>query len=227
VQTRQSNWSSEGTNGGRNVKYTLEKGAFRYHNGYDNPKDPYKMGKIMSLKDQKYCASQSWGPSQHLPYLEAFDTIKTLLKAGTDVNVTNDIGQSPMWMACTAGESKIIKELHKAGANFDAVENNGEFVGATCLHKVAASGRLDGLEMFFELNDNYDINVGDMYGWTPLHYLADMGGHITMGHLLLEKGADKTAKSSKDRGQGTPQGVTPSAVALHWNDAEIGNLLKA
>jgi ankyrin repeat protein len=225
-QTRVNDWYSGGTNSGREVKYTITKGAFRYYNGYEKANDPYKLGQLMSLKDQKYCASQSWGPSEHLLYLEAFETIKTLIKAKADLNAANDGGQSPMWMACTAGDAKAIKELHKAGATFDAVEDNGEFMGATCLHKVAASGRLDGLEMCFELDKKTAINVLDGYGWTPLHYLADMGGHISMAELLLKKGAEKNLKGTKDRGQGTPKGVTASDVAFHWKDNEIGNLLK-
>ncbi len=226
AESRESDWQTEGTNNGRNVKYTLEKGAFRYYDGYEDPKDPLKIGKIMSIKDQKYCASQYWGPEQHLPYLEAFDTIKTLLSANPNVNTVNKKGQSPMWMACVGGDAKIIKELHKAGANFDAVEDNGEFVGATCLHRIASSGRIDGLEAYFQLNKDYDINVTDLYGWTPLHYLADLGGHIIMAEILLKKGADKTIKSTKDRAESLKKGITASEVAYYWNDNKIGDFLK-
>ena len=72
---------------------------------------------------------------------------------------------------------------------------------------------------------NFDINQPDLYGWTPLHYLADMGGHIRMAELLFEKGADKTIKSTNNRGIGEEQ-VTASEVAYHWGDKEIGDLLK-
>lgn len=223
--TRLSGWNTEGTNNGKAVKYTIEKGAFRYFDGNVDPKDPYNLGKIMSIKDQKYCASQSWGPAQHIPYLQAFDTIKALLKVNPELNTISKLGQSAMWWACVAGDAKIIKELHKAGANFDAVENNGVLVGVTCLHKAASSGRMDGLEMYLKLNKDIDINIQDKYGWTPLHHLADLGGHKAMADILLAKGAEKHAKSTKEL-EDFPIGMTPSDLAYHWKDTEIGDYLK-
>ena len=223
--TRIQAWSSEGTNGDRKVKYTLLKGGFWYHRNYD-PAQPEQLGKLMSLKDQRYCATQSWGPGGHVYYLDALETIKTLIKAGVDVHATTQAGINAMWLACAAGEAKIITELHKAGARFDAVEDNGEHVGATCLHKVAASGRIDGLEAYFNLTDEYDIHVKDGYGYTPLHYLADQGGHLSIARLLLEKGADKGAKTTKDRGAGAPVGTTPAEIAFHWKNQELGEFLK-
>jgi len=127
-----------------------------------------------------------------------------------------------MSMACHSGEAKMIQELHKKGASFDSKRDSG----ATPLHEAAGSGRLDGLEMVFNLLKDYDVNVTDNYGWTPLHYLADIGGHIKMAELLLEKGGDVTIKSTENRGAGTPAGVTASQVALHWKDNEMGDALK-
>lgn len=225
LQTRIKHWQSIGNNEGTPVKYEIIKGGFWYHNNY-NPEQPQELGKLLSLQEQQYCTAQPWGPNQHLYYLAALQTIKTLLKTNIVVDAVNIAGHSPMWMACAAGASHIIKALYEAGATFEAVEDNGEFKGATCLHKVAASGRLDGLELFFELNEQYDINVTDAYGWTPLHYFADMGGPSKIGELLLQKGANKAAKSTQDRGQGTPKGILPYQVALHWKDQEAAALLR-
>ena len=46
-----------------------------------------------------------------------------------------------------------------------------------------------------------------------------------MAELLFEKGADKSIKSTNNRGIGEEQ-VTASEVAYHWGDKEIGDLLK-
>lgn len=225
LQTRIKHWKSIGDNEGTPVKYEIIKGGFRYHAHY-NPQQPQELGKLLSLQEQQYCTAQPWGPNQHLYYLAALQTIKSLLQTDIAVNATNVAGHSPMWMACAAGDAHIIQALHKAGATFEAIEDNGDFKGATCLHKVAASGRLDGLEMFFELNGEEAINATDAYGWTPLHYFADMGGHAKIGELLLQKGANKWAASTQGRGQGTPKGILPYQVALHWKDQEAADLLR-
>ena len=224
-QSEISGWKTEGTNSGRNVKYTVEKGAFRYYDGYPNENDTHQLGKILPIKDQHYCASQSWGPNQHLTYLKAYETILLLLKAGIEVNSLNNQKQTPMWWACDAGDAKIIKALYDAGAKFTPKLNEEGLLESACIHRISSSGRMDGLEMYFQLDKNFDINQADLYGWTLLHYLADMGGHIRMAELLFEKGADKTIKSTNNRGIGEEQ-VTASEVAYHWGDKEIGDLLK-
>lgn len=225
-QSKMSDWKTEGTNSGRNVKYTLDKGAFRYFDGYPNTNDTYQLGKILSIKDQHYCASQSWGPQQHLPYLKAYETVLLLLKAGIEVNGLNNHLQSAMWWACEVGDGKIIKALFDAGAKFTPKMTEEGLLESACIHRIASSGRMDGLEMYFQLDKNFDINQPDLFGWTPLHYLADMGGHIRMAELLFEKGADKTIKSTQNRGIGPNQEITASEVAYHWGDNEIGDLLK-
>jgi ankyrin repeat protein len=219
--SRLKSWSSIGSNDGKEVKYEVIKGCFRYDSNYEAT-NKNKLGNILTLKDQRYYASQSWGPVAHLDYLNALDTVKTLIKADADLGVNNDSGQTAMSMACHTGEAKMIEELHKKGASFYSKTESG----ATPLHQVAGSGRFDGLEMFFSLVKDSNTNQVDEYGWTALHYLADIGGHIKMAVLLLEKGADITIKSTKDRGKGTPEGVTPSEVALRWKDNEMADALK-
>ncbi|GAA3638747.1 ankyrin repeat domain-containing protein [Flavivirga jejuensis] len=226
-QTKESGWISEGENDGRRVKYTLEKGAFRYYNGKNNPKDPYQIGSILSITDQEHCLTLDWGPKQHLKYLNALDAAIILIKAGSEVNLINDHGQSPMWWACECGESILIKELFEAGASFDAKQKIGRSTNSTCLHRVAASGRIDGIETYFQLHNSNDINAPDASGWTPLHYLADLGGHIRMAEILIENGADKSIKSFEDCDNGFPKRkITASQVAFHWNDSEMGDFLK-
>jgi len=131
-----------------------------------------------------------------------------------------------MWWACDAGDAKIIKALYDAGAKFTPKLNEEGLLESACIHRISSSGRMDGLEMYFQLDKNFDINQPDFYGWTPLHYLADMGGHVRMAELLFEKGADKTIKSTQNRGIGENQEITASEVAYHWGDNEIGDFLK-
>lgn len=225
LQTRVKHWQSVGQQEGNSFQYEIVKGGFRYKADY-KASHPPQLGRLLTLHEQQHCVQQSWGPKQHQHYLRAWECIQYLLQTSIAIEAINIVGHSPMWMACAAGESKVIQALYGAGASFDAVEDNGEFKGATCLHKVAASGRLDGVEMFFQLCKEYDIQIADNYGWTPLHYFADMGGATAIGRLLLEQGANKAAASTQDRGKGTPKGILPHQVALHWNDQAVATLLK-
>lgn len=211
---RVKNWYSEGENGGIPVRYEVKEGLFTYTKAGST--------KVLSLKDQRYCASQWWGPQAHLVYLDACELVGQLLKAGVDVNAVDSDGQTALGLACHSGESKVIEVLFKAGAKVDTV--NG--AGVTPLHFAAGSGRLDGLEMFLKLVPNVNVHAVDEYGWTPLHYLADIGGDVKMAQLLLEKGASRTAKSTKTRGGDLADGSTPSDVAAHWRDQVMAEALK-
>lgn len=218
---RINDWSSEGMNGSTRVKYQLTKGGFRYIKPYSGADD--ELGTILSMKDQRYIVGQSWGPAQHAHYLDALDAVMALIKVPQDLSIKNKIGQTAMSVACHTGEAKIIRELHKLGASFINVEQGG----ATPLHKVAGSGRLDGLEMFLKLatpEEMKEINQGDDFGWTPTHYLADIGGFLAMAKLLRQHGADFSIKSTKERG-GIAPGSTPADVALHWKDRILAEIL--
>lgn len=219
-ETRLDGWSSEGDIDGVPVKYEVKKGAFTY--ARDFIKYPHREV-LLPLKDQRYCANQDWGPSKHLDYLDALDTIKALIKAGADVHKLDSDDKSAMSIACHAGEAKIIEALFKKGASFDTVDKEG----VTPLHLVAGSGRLDGLEFFFKKAKKFKINAEDDFGWTPLHYLADIGGPILMAQILLRHGANRQHKSTKDRGEGCPKGSTPEAVARHWKDTKMADAIKA
>jgi ankyrin repeat protein len=210
---RINNWSSTGHIGDIPVTYSVIKGCFLFDKGGDV--------KILSLKDQRYCASQNWGPNQHLTYLDAFDCIMALIKAGADHKPINKQGKTAMHLACHTGEARIIDALLKAKAPAD----KPDLQGATPLHYAAGAGRHDGLELLLKKVKFKNIDVEDEFGWTPLFYLADIGGTTSMAEQLLEAGADKNHKSTKERGQGMPSGMTAKDVALHWNDRAMAEVL--
>jgi len=210
-------WSYEEEETG--TRYEIKKGCFRRINDYK--KDPKQLGTILSLKDQRDSALESWGPEDHLKYLDIFIVIKELVKAGADVNKKNKKGISPLRLACYSGVGAIIELLYKKNATFDP----NPWQELSQLHQVAGSGRLDGLEMFFKLASSKDVNAVDAYGWTPAHYLADTGGAEKMADLLIENGADTSIRSTVET-QGFPIGVTAEQVALHWNDIDLAKKLK-
>jgi ankyrin repeat protein len=91
--------------------------------------------------------------------------------------------------------------------------------GAIPLHLAAGSKRPDGLALLLSAAPDL-VNTRDEFGWTPLHYLCDVGGPARMFELLLGAGADPRIESTQLRGGQLPAGSTPLDVARHWNDAD-------
>lgn len=216
--TRVDGWVHDDIVGGLPVRYELIKGCLRYVYNYN--KFAPKIGRILSLKEQKTIAKEPWGPIAHLEYLDVLAVVKQLIKLGVDVNKTDNRGISPLRVACYAGVGTVIKLLFKAGARFD----EEPWGGITQLHQVAGSGRLDGLEMFFKLAGAKDINAVDANGWTPAHYLADTGGPTEMADLLIENGADVRLASTAATSN-FPAGTIAGKIALHWKDMDLAMTL--
>eukprot|EP00892_Ulva_mutabilis_P007741 jgi/Ulvmu1/5339/UM022_0133.1 len=70
--------------------------------------------------------------------------------------------------------------------------------GRTCLHTVAACGKLQLLQTFLEHGCGVCVNKADEDGWTPLLSAAS-GGHEGTIQLLLGAGADASAVNSTER----------------------------
>jgi ankyrin repeat protein len=60
------------------------------------------------------------------------ETIKYILKNGADVNAQDNMGKTPLHMACKKGSVKYIRILIENGADVNAKDNNGN----TPLHKI-------------------------------------------------------------------------------------------
>lgn len=216
--TRLEDWVYETEIDGLPVRYEIKKGCLRYFYNYN--KFQPKLGRIMSLKEQRSVAMEPWGAEAHLDYLNALDVIKQLVKAGINVEQEDRRGIAPLSVACYTGVGSILQLLHRAGATFAAQA----WQGVSQLHQVAGSGRLDGLEMFFKLASTKDINAQDANGWTPAHYLADTGGPLEMAALLLSNGADTSIESTAATSN-FPKGITAGKVALHWKDMDLAMAL--
>jgi ankyrin repeat protein len=218
---RIGNWIYTENKDGKEVRYEIIKGCFRRDNDYQFNKNQNE-GVVLSLNEQHSILKEDWGPKEHLRYLEALYTAALLIDSGANVNASNDSKQTPIAMACHIGESHLIKKMHDKGANFDIKG----YQNATPLHRAAGSGRLDGLEETLNLGTALDMSAVDDFGWTALHYLADIGGSLKMLNLLLEKGVDPKVKSTENRGDAMPLGSTASDIALYWKDEGLGNALK-
>lgn len=100
------------------------------------------------------------------------------------------------WRAARLGRVDILDDiLAEEGAN----PNLTRWSGSTALHKAAAEGHADCVELL--LDKGADVNMRAAWGWySPLH-LAMRGGHEDVGMLLLERGGNWEAV---DKHQKTP-----------------------
>ncbi|RZJ70741.1 ankyrin repeat domain-containing protein [Flavobacterium sp.] len=212
-------WQSTGSNSGVDVKYEIKNGCFRYIKPFKGGAD--ELGRVLSLRDQYDISFYDWGPTQHRAYVDCIYFVEYLVKKGADVNFKASNGNTPMIMACSAGDGETIAILAKKGADFNVRNEKGTMP----LHYVSRTKRLDGLKAYFKHNENADANVLDAKGWTAGHYLADMGGHAEMAKLLIKNGLDVTIGSTQEFAGVYPIGVTAKAVAEHWNDDEMATLM--
>ncbi len=211
---RVKSWFSQASIDGVPVQYAIKNGIFTStQNG---------VTKELSEQEQRDCASQDWGPKGHLAYLNAIVLGQRLIAEKFSPNDADASGHTAFSLACHAGVGILIHDMIKAGA----VDHITHEEGFQPIHLVAGSGSLSGLWAYVNYTDALKVNAVDAYGWTPLHWLADIGGDRAMATLLLEAGADKAAKSTKVRGGDMPIGITPTEVAAHWGDAEMAEALK-
>jgi hypothetical protein len=135
------------------------------------------------------------------------ERIKKLLEEGTDPNIRDGDGNTPLHFAASKGCAEVARLLLKHGADPNAQDKSGE----TPLHLAASEGRVDVVRLLLERGA--DPNAKNEGGETPLHYAA-YKGHFDVVRLLLERGADPTVKN-KD-------GATPLDIArARGNDGVV------
>ena len=216
--TRLNDWEHVLEEEGQVTRYYLQQGAMyceKNHNKYAP-----QQGQLLSLKAQYQIAMATWGPLLHLHYLDALATAKLLIKAGSPLEQADIRDLTPLRLACYAGVGQLIALLQQAGAK----PAPNPWQGITELHQVASSQRPDGLQAYLKAYGKEQINVQDERGWTPAHYLADMGGPVAMAAILRTQGADFSLKSTVATDD-LPVGLTPARVAFHWKDLDLAMAL--
>ena len=111
------------------------------------------------------------------------DTIKTLLKAGADVNATFGDGSTVLMGAAQAGQMESVRALLAAGASVKGQTGDG----TTALTVAAQAGRAEIVRVL--LAAGADVNARKKNGATPLIDAA-FNGHLDAVRVLLESHAD-------------------------------------
>jgi uncharacterized protein len=144
----------------------------------------------------------------------AGDEVKVLLDVGSDVDARDNLGRTPLMLACGAVsfeipgdhkknggsvkrrrfcQSNIVLMLVKRGADVSLVSARG--MGA--LHFASLAGHVS-ICRYLLLSTNTKPSRRNRCGRTPLH-LACRHGHASVAEVLISKGAKVDARDSKGR----------------------------
>jgi ankyrin repeat protein len=122
-------------------------------------------------------------------YWENTDAVDLLLQAGANARAKNDLGVSPLVIACGSGQGEIVAKLLTAGADPNAALESGE----TALMLAARSGSTRAVEAL--LTRGADVNAREgTRGQTALMW-AVANRHPEVTRILLAKGAEVNARS--------------------------------
>jgi ankyrin repeat protein len=110
--------------------------------------------------------------------------MRQYIAAGADINQSGDLGATPLGIAAFRGNAEMVRLLLDAGGTFEIA----------VFHTAISESEDDTEIVQVFLDHGVDINkkadIGN--GHTALMYAAEFG-HIEVGKLLLENGADINA----------------------------------
>ena len=133
-------------------------------------------------------------------------TAALLIEAGAKVDATNELGITPMHLACTNGSFRMVNALLAAKANPNLATPSGE----APLMTAARSGNSSVVTAL--VGAGADVNAKESTkGQTALMW-AFAQGHIDAAEVLLNNGADVKAKATS--------GYTPLLFAVRAGDPD-------
>jgi ankyrin repeat protein len=136
--------------------------------------------------------------------------IELLLRAGFDINSSDEDSYTPLIWACLYGDLSLVKLYLKLGANPNITKKQGR----SPLYE-ACHARKPGEDMIKELlNHGADVNYQDKYGRTALFAVRPAApGSASLISLLIKAGANVHHRSHK--------GQTPMFLAAKKHAVEV------
>ncbi|MHC4539644.1 MAG: ankyrin repeat domain-containing protein [Planctomycetota bacterium] len=174
------------------------------------------------------------------------DKVRSSLEKGTNVDVRDVAGHTPLFYAASAGQMHVVEFLISKGAEVDAKDKRGGetplfyagdagwrnvvelliargadvnargFGRSTALESAAWLGRGDVAELL--IAEGADVNAKSDWGYIPLHAAAE-SGLVEIAEVLIAKGSDPDAK--------TEWGETPLHSAMWQGQVRIVEVLIA
>jgi hypothetical protein len=112
--------------------------------------------------------------------------LAALIEKGTNLEVLDSTGATPIIIAAKTGNIEMIDALAKAGAKLEAHDR----AGRTALSHATWSGKPEAVKALIDLGAN--VNAKDETGGTPIYWAAGERGSAEATALLLAAKADTT-----------------------------------
>ena len=123
--------------------------------------------------------------------------VRLLIRSGANLNVKNDVGDTPLHIAVRSRAGKIVQSLLDGGANTGIRDRDGN----TAVH-IALLGHQDERMLSYLIPANADIEARDYLGRTPLcHAIASSSPSIV--RYLIQCEADVNASCDVSNSLGT------------------------
>ncbi len=144
-------------------------------------------GSSLTARDSIGGTALSWGCG-----LGSAETVKILIAKGADTTIIDVNGLTPLIWAAGIGKPETVAVLLAANPNLDLEVKDG-VTGDSALMRAVRSGKLESVELLVKHKAN--VNSVNKQGYTPLQ-LAALSGTMAKAKLLIDAGADLTAKDA-------------------------------
>ncbi|KAK1889242.1 Ankyrin repeat domain containing protein 6 [Dissostichus eleginoides] len=162
-------------------------------------------------KGAKVAVTKNGRSPMHLAaYKGHIEVVRILLKAGCDLDIQDDGGQTALQRAAVVGNYDVINALIQEGCALDRQDKDGN----TALHEVSWHGFSQSLKVLVKAGAN--AHAKNKAGNTALH-LACQNGHAQSSKVLLLGGARPDIKNQ--------QGDTCLHVAARYNHVAVTRIL--
>ena len=150
------------------------------------------------------------GPLHQASHSGRLDIVRLLLDHNADVNLPNEVHETPLDWASKSGDLELSQLLVQRGADVHCRTN----IDWTPIQRASHHGHLNIVQ--FLIDSGADVNSRDREGRTPLHS-ASRQGHVNVVESLIRHGADVNKQSDSQ--------VTPLYLASVGGKLKIVRLL--
>jgi len=205
------------------VRLAFRKGAkLNYQDNYNESvvkaaidiRSPHMLRKLIKLGadvNQKFSLNQYTNSYNATPLTYAVekgysDMLLVLIDNGANIDDTDSLGRTPVYVAAEKGKRRILFRLKNAGANYFLKEPKH---GLSPMHVAIKNGHSHIFDLLYEIDQRL-VYYKDNTGRLPIHYAASTNSDI-LKNLLDKNNETVDAKDNKGR------------VALHYASSK-GNL---